>query len=244
MVREKNTLARDLAMDYIVVIPYSSNIKVIDNRLTPVLSVLSRISIDAAAALWQHHKNATMVIVGETCYGCGFPNTADLMKRRILEETQIPESSIITLDNIRGVYLNNTSLQVEGLANFSLRRQPSKIVTLALKYHIERIAVHARAYGVQTNYIAAEDILSQNHRMGEYAQYLPYMKGVERSEKWLRLLAKANPKGSIFNAIMKRKGPRVVDVVETQEKKLEFVDTFARTRLEEEKKKLVNKNGL
>lgn len=238
MGKDAKTLSTDASLDYIVVIPYSSNITVVNNLLVPRLSVLSKMSLDAAVLFWQSHVDAKLVIIGETCYGFSLPNTAELMRDRAVHEHHVPHGSLILLDKTGNVCLNNTPLQVEGLASFLNDKQEARTIVVALRYHVKRILTHAKHYNLQAKYVAAEDILSEENKTGNYVQYLPYIAKTERSEKWLRVLSKVNPSGSIFNAIMKRNGPRVVDVTQTPEGELQFVSTFARTRLAEEGKKL------
>ncbi|MFI5271125.1 MAG: hypothetical protein ACHQT9_03720 [Candidatus Saccharimonadales bacterium] len=231
-------LSRACDIGYIAVIPYSSNITVVNNRLTPVLSVPTRASTDAGEAVWEHHQDAELLMIGETCYP-GLPSTSELEEKRVLQiRPDFPDKKRIILDEAEGEKLDNTVLHVRGLADYLSRQPESRVLAVGLRYHAERVLTHAHANGLEdVQYVAAEDVLHATGRLSEYAKRLAEFRRIERSEKGLRLLAKMNPNGGLFVAAMKKSGPRVVDVVDT-ESGPKFISTLARKRLAEEQQKL------
>lgn len=54
-----------LRMVFAVLLPYSSNIELINGRLTPVLSVMTRMALDASVAVLEQHPDAQLVMLGE-----------------------------------------------------------------------------------------------------------------------------------------------------------------------------------
>src|SRR5438046_1590757 len=108
---------------YIVAYPHSSNIELVNGLIRPCLSVLSRMSIDAAVSVWRSQPaDRRVVIPGETLFAelnvSGFtPNTTSLMATRAKEISDMPDIDLVTeLSDIRA--LNNTYLQTEALAQY------------------------------------------------------------------------------------------------------------------------------
>src|SRR4051812_36534893 len=108
----------------IIAMPYSSNIELSGGALRPSLSVLSRISINAASVLWksqQPGRACKLIIPGETCFGPELPNTTDLMRSHAIS-LGVPADAIVGLSPLPdGRGLNNTYLQMQALAAYANR---------------------------------------------------------------------------------------------------------------------------
>lgn len=233
----KTKCGLSLSSEYIVVFPYSSNVICDDKKLKAILSILTKMSVDASVAYWKQNRGSKLILIGETCYSPSLPNTAELMKEYV-KKAKIPEKSLVLLDNDNGKFLNNTPLQAAGLANFLKSEVPATMTVIGLRYHLSRVETHLKAFGVNAEYMAAEDILADTGLIQDYKKYLPYLAKAERSEKWLRRLALVDRKGRITNIGTRLKGPRVVDIVSAPDGKLHFINTFSRLRQTELQKKL------
>lgn len=222
-------------INYLAPYPYSSNLEEGGIPLRSRLSVLSRISIDAAMATWKAHPESQIIIPGETTFEGDFTATTDLMIVRAKQTTDIPDSALVPLyklPNSRG--LDNTYLQTERLAQF-LEAEPGNTIVIALNYHLLRVMQTARAYGLDAGFVTAESIL-QARGIHAYDRYFPYIEQIGnqgiRAERNLRFVNQIDRRGRLFNLLTQIGGPRIVDVVEV-DGKLQVENTFARRKLKE-----------
>jgi hypothetical protein len=215
----EQALSKETPVTHIVPYPYSSNIEFgASGELEPRLSIMSLMAIDSAVMAWEEHLEANIVLIGETCYGDTLPSTNDLMIARAHDVSgQIDDSAIVRLDRLtNGRALNNTYLQTEALSVYLNKANvstPAQVLAVPLNYHCERVMHTAEAYGLGISFVIAEDIL---HQLGvtDYDRYLPYIQGLESSERILRFVNHIDRKGRLFNLMTGISGARIVDVVE------------------------------
>lgn len=225
-------------IEYIATIPYSSNIEAVDGRLHPVLSVLSKMAVDASIIVWQHQPAAHVVQVGETCYP-GFSTTAELMRLRAtrLLGSQSHPGKLALLDSCNGRTLDNTALQMWALAKYLHKKPAGPSLAVGLGYHADRVLTHAGGNDLHMDYVAAEDVLRLVGATG-YDPYVEHLAKLEPSERVLRALSRLNPTGSLFKQAAKVTGPRVVDLKKTPAGKITLVNTTAKRRLAQEAAKI------
>ncbi len=224
-----------LQIGCIATLPYGSDVRASElGVVAPCLSAPSGWSIDASVEIKRRQPGATFRIIGETLYGDEAPNTAGLMLdrvRRTADQQGLGNHVIKLTTTESGKYANNTSLQMQALSE-SLGTSGDGVLAVALKYHIGKVATHARAYGLKDMaYVAAEDVLVATGGMSEDDPlYEIFCAGVESSERLLRVIAKLDPLGRlIFNPMTNRRGPRVVNVVPAPSGPI-FINTTARAR--------------
>jgi hypothetical protein len=217
---------------YVAPHSYSANVRLdADGNPEPYLSILSQIAIDAAATVVEHQPGSKLVVTGETCYGDELPTTTTLMADRAIDILGVDAGRVVPLSREDGRGLDNTYLQTEALANFFRNQAGQRAVIMPLSYHLKRIVHTAKAYGIDADFVAAEDVL---HAVGDhsYDQYLPHIEGLGVSEKALRFINIFDPRGRLLNWMMeKTKGPRLVDVVETDDG-LELEQGYSADKLE------------
>jgi hypothetical protein len=232
-------------VDYVVPFPYCSNIEVDPaGQLRPRLSVMSNMAILAAFKTWEQHPGAKIIIPGETPFNPEeYPNTSDLMVERANELSggTIPDGVLIPLhklnDGKRGH--DNTYLQSEGLSEHPELNTDSTIYE-ALDYHADRVEAALNAHGVEGDIVVIEDVL---HEIGihDYDRFAPVIDGLRRSERIVRALTwlPGTQKGLIPNLIMKRSGPRVVDVIENDDGTLGLENVTSRKKAARLEKQIV-----
>jgi hypothetical protein len=213
----REVLASDQPLSHIVPLPYSSNIEIGREGLETHLSVLSRMALDSAVQVWEHHPSAKIVIAGETDYD-GLPNTTDLTVQRAQEISEVGEDSILPLHVLPdGRALNNTYLQMKAVADsLGVDNVGQKVLFIPLGPHLKRVMQVARAYGLSPGFATAEDILSEAG-IPEYEDCLPIVAELERSERIKRFVGRVDKKGALFNLMARIAGPMIVDVVEAKE---------------------------
>ncbi len=202
----------------IVALPYSSNIgRGPEGALQTRLSILSEMSITAAAVLWQGSPESSIVIPGETGFPLEFPNTTELMSTHAVKAAVDPDKIIGLSELADGRHLNNTFLQAQAVADYlavrpeAARRQETLV--LALDYHAVRVQRVCRAYGIVARCVMVESVLRRDSKLHDaYADYLPYLDAIARVEPVLRAMSFVDPKGRILNAVTRRRGARVVDI--------------------------------
>ena len=224
-------------IDHVVAFPHSSNIELILGQIEPRLSLMSQMSIEAAATIWRQHPSSGLVIPGETCFEeTDLPDTSDLMVEHI-QKTSDPDANDSDLAPLHrlsdGRPLNNTYLQTMGLIEFfdGLPKQPGNILIETLEYHVARVRRTAEAYGIKANYVIAEDVL---HELGvtEYDPALPVIAhGTRKTEALAYLLTIGNRKGTLMNTVMRKAGARLVDVVEDPDGNLVFENKLAKRKI-------------
>jgi hypothetical protein len=225
----------ELAPEYIVVYPYSSNIEMGTNGLEPRLSVLSQMALDAALAVWSRNPAARIVMPGETPFGDALPNTTTLMVRRAKKTPGISDDSLVPLHSLpNGRPLNNTYLQTKALAHhFGVQRRAGTILAVALGFHMPRVRSVVKAYGMKPHFASAEDIL-QTEGITTYDNYLPHIQHFGgRGERLLALLSSVDGKGRLLNLMMQATGARVNDIIDDGAGGLRPYLSFARQRLKE-----------
>lgn len=207
--------ALDSAREYGFVAPHSYSANVRAGSLGPevYLSVMSKMAIDAACQVVLARPESQLVITGETCYGDELPTTTELLVERASDVFNIHRDAIRPLAREDGKGLNNTYLQTEALSNFFKQSPEQPALIVPLGYHLKRIVHTAQAYGIQADFVAAEDVLHAAS-INTYDRYLPLIAMLESSERLLRGANKIDRQGKIMNLIMKLKGPRQVDVIE------------------------------
>ena len=203
-------------VEYIIPFPYSSNVDLDESgSIEPRLSVLSRISLDSAVALWERVPGAQIVIPGETGYGTAYDNTTDLMVKRA-EDLGVPKQALVGLHTVgaESAHLNNTNLQAAAVADFFGEREELgtvQAISVALKFHAHRVAHSLRHYGLDAPVEAAETIL-QREGMHVYDDYLPHIGKLGRAEPLLVALDYLQPSGGLVNWLTKQRGARLADL--------------------------------
>lgn len=204
------------AVDFVAPHSYSSNVRLgPDGQPAPYMSIMTQIALDAAATAVGRQPESTLVLTGETCYGDAMPTTTDLMVERAIAELGLSAERVEPLSRDDGRGLDNTYLQTEALAHF-FADHDGRAVIMPLSYHLRRIMHTAEAYGIEADFVAAEDVLhaAGNH---SYDRFLPRTHDLEASEKVLRAINMFDRRGRFLNFMMRAKGPRLVDVVESDE---------------------------
>lgn len=220
-------------VEYIVPFPYSSNLEVgAGNVLEPRLSILSQMSIDMAIAVHEQHPDATIVIAGEACYGDEMLDTTDLMVARVLETSDVPLSALAPVRTSKGTAPNNTYLQSEAVAHyFAGKANPQNIVVGALQYHQPRVQHTVEAYGVASARFVTVEAVFEAAGITDYDDYLPHIRGLESSERVLRMINMLDGRGRLLNLAMRRSGPRLVDVVADETGELHLEQGLAKDKL-------------
>lgn len=231
-------------VDYVVPYPYGSNIGVSSSGvLEPRLSVLSRMSIDAAVKIFERHQMARILIAGETPYGSrGYgevlPNTTDLMMLRAGENAAVGEASLVPLVGLSGLGNNNTNLQTETVADFlTSTNARGRVLVVTLGYHLRRVAQTMGLYGLEPHFVTAESVLNAAG-ITSYDRYLPSIAGLEESERKIRFLNRLDRKGRLLRLAMRVKGARLVDVEEDENGVVKLEQGYAR-----EKMRMVRENA-
>jgi hypothetical protein len=131
------------------------------------------------------------------------------------------------------------SLQSEGLSEHPELNTDSTIYE-ALDYHADRVEAALNAHGVEGDIVVIEDVL---HEIGihDYDRFAPVIDGLRRSERIVRALTwlPGTQKGLIPNLIMKRSGPRVVDVIENDDGTLGLENVTSRKKAARLEKQIV-----
>ncbi|HVO86374.1 MAG TPA: hypothetical protein VMT23_01405 [Candidatus Binatia bacterium] len=217
--------------EYIAPYPYSSNIDVVGQEYQPRLSVMSSMAIDAAVEAWKINPESKIVIAGETLYGSSLPNTTDLMVERAKQTSDIDDGSLVPLHRLPGgTLLNNTYLQTAALKNY-FGDKKGGLISSPLNYHLQRVMHTARAYGLESGFTTAEQILD-TAGINDYSQYEAAIAGLESSERTIRLINRIDQKGRLFNLMSSRLGGRLVDVIEVNGRP-ELLQTTARKKVDE-----------
>jgi hypothetical protein len=230
-----DALDPERGFDYVVAYPHSSNIYLDHGELQPRLSVLSRMSIEAAAAVWKSQPGGHLVIPGETLFpSLSNKNSTALMACCARQKTGLSDLELITLNHLgNGRPLNNTYLQTEAVATALDQpfRKGGSCLIETLDYHLERVMWTARKYEIKGDFVAAEDVL-QAAGIHEYEDCYPFINaGTKNSERLAKLLARVDRHARAANRITEYTGGRVVDVIFDADKKPNgFLNTTAKKR--------------
>ncbi|HSX29902.1 MAG TPA: hypothetical protein VLE73_05090 [Candidatus Saccharimonadales bacterium] len=224
-------LDAERSFDYIVAYPHSSNIEHNNGQVRARLSALSRMSIEAANVVQNKYPNSKLILPGETCFeDTGLPDTTDLMVAHLGGDNEHFVPLHRTADKRP---LNNTYLQTIGVLDFldQLPITPHNILIETLAYHVKRVRRTAEAYGLQAQFVAAEDIFAHQNNT-EYERLGPVIaKGTRKTEALAYLLTAGDRKGTVMNWLMAKAGARIVDVVQDPSGNLVFENTLAMKKL-------------
>jgi len=230
----QEALSSKRTVDYIIPYPYGSNIRLGEAGFpSPYLSLMSQMAIDAGAYVFSHHPEARIVLAGESPYGPGFPSTTDLMIQRARDTFQVPVAALLPVVRDDGLGNDNTYLQAEALVSFFEELPAGEVLVIPLAYHLRRVAHTMRAYGAQAPlYATAQSVLAACG-VKDYDCYAPIIEGLEKSERILRLVNEADPRGRLLNKIMARKGARLVDVTTGEDGKTRLENGYAQEKLKQ-----------
>jgi hypothetical protein len=219
-------------VDYIVAYPHSSNIELQNGQITPRLSALSRMSIEAATFVQEPHVGSKLVLPGETCFeDTDLPDTTDLFVEYLGDNDT--RQSVPLHRTLDGRPLNNTYLQTMGLTEFfnQLPKEPQNVLIETLDYHMTRVRRTAVAYGLKANYVVAEEVLAHKG-IDTYDALSPVIaRGTRKTEALAYMLTVGDRKGTIMNRVMANSGARLVDVTENPQGELVFENTLAKKKL-------------
>jgi hypothetical protein len=203
-----------------VAFPYSSNVwsSPEDNLPHPALSQMSKFCLDATMNLYRQEQlhtselSSRLLIIGETGYQ-GLPSTTDLMAEEVKKQFGDLGDRVIKMNRVNfegGKLLNNTINQVEALGVHH-----DKVIAVALRYHIPRIANHARRRGIELDLRAAEDILTSKSDLAPYKDYLPLFPRPWQlpSEMMLQVASVLPRADQLVNARTSRRGARMMDIM-------------------------------
>jgi len=211
----RDPLLLDRTLSGIAIVPYSQNVFEPDpgEPITPVLSTLSRMAVDAAAELWNRHSTTPLVIAGEYPFD-NHPTTAELMRQRLSERWKVPKSSVTPLEG----GFNWTGAQVDALEEYFSTLPEGDIALVALAYHAPRVKVHSRVHDrlKRATVVPAEAIFAAtgNH---SYEPAYGLLRKLARQERVLRILSHLDRSGRgplSWLASRGDRGSRIVDVVE------------------------------
>lgn len=223
-----------LNYDAVAVLTYTTSAERIDHRLELELSALSEAAIDAAVTLHQAHPASRLYIAGEHSFGMDYPSTSELMRERAITEFGV-DDAVITIDTDKDTNLINTPQQMERLSQ--IIPLGSKIVAVALGFHLSRVLRHAEAYGLSVDGQAVEKILNNAGTLENYPE-LNHIGPLARRERVINILSRLNPRGNILDFLANIQGPRLHDVIETGDGGYETVMSTSRKRADELKIKL------
>lgn len=215
-------------VDAIATVTYSCNADYLDENGEPIvrLSALSRAAIDATVLVASEHDRPIR-IAGEHSFGFKSPSTAELMIERINGiglQTENLEST--------GVNLVHTARQVE---KHSRRAADSSnlVAFVGMEFHLERIALHAQAFGLSMLCIDVREILEHHNKLDLYPE-IDHIRPIADRERHIRMLTKfIDRKGIILDAISSLQGPRLHDVILNESGEYEAILSTTRSRLKE-----------
>lgn len=220
--------------DAIAVLTYTTSVEKVEHRLEFELSALSEAAIDAAVSLHRTQPDSHLYIAGEHSFGLDYPSTSELMAQRAVAEFGV-DYAAITIDHDKSKNLINTPQQIERLGQ--IIPLGSKVVAVALGFHLDRVLRHARAFNFPMDGVAVEDILESAKAL-ELHPELAHVAPLARRERLINLLSRLNPRGNILNVLADIQGPRLHDVIETGDGEYETVMSTSRKRADELKIKL------
>jgi hypothetical protein len=228
--------AVDLSTGNLAIITYSSNLQPGSWEVQP--SALSWLVADAARAGWGEAETR-FVIAGETSFpSISLDSTGDLIADdlipRGIDDERVEVINTLT-DSVGG--LNNTAVQIRALAE-ALDSSHHVHLGMAMSFHIPRLIRYAKAYGLQMDFVAADDFVQlpeiqermSEDEIEEHQLVLGALPEFAKREKHVRRLSYFDRKGKLLNLLTAAQGPRLHDVnPETGQAIL----TTTRKRLEE-----------
>lgn len=184
--------------EYLVIDPYALNLKGEGpNRGDARLSFYSAFIVNVAREIYRRGKIWNIVLFSDASFGEKRLSTGKLMQE-FLVGAGIKRNRIILFGNPE---LNQTSTQVELLSKLMQDDDNSdgEVLYLSWDYHRERIANHAKGFGVNAKVVSAEEVLKHlrpEFDLDELRAVLPLAK-IEKMEKTRRAISRYDTKGII-----------------------------------------------
>src|ERR1035438_4680175 len=104
---------------------------------------------------------------------------------------------------------------------------------MPLTHHLKRVVHTMRAYGAHAPLYATTESVLKACGDKDYDCYAPIIRGLEKSERILRLINEVDPRGRLLNRIVGRKGARLVDVTTGDDGRLYLEDGYAQEKLKQ-----------
>lgn len=133
----------------LVILPYTSKIKVVKGKGYVVLSSHSELITEAAYYFFQYQNANKIYIPGENTFGSQFRATSEIMEDK-LTNLGVPDKCIIT-----GIQLNDTENQLKWINAQGV----SELTILAFNFHIRRVQLLMKQLQVAGEVIPADPIL-------------------------------------------------------------------------------------